>query len=160
MATPWRRYLAEMAVIIASILLALFFDAAWDDYQDRQREQGYLSDLEEEFLYASAELGRDQERRKEMLARMKAFVDGDADADVGLLLDMVDYRAFNPSHAVLEDLVGSGNFGLLKSDSLREALLRYQQDVDRLRVGELRDREFVSEQVEPFLLHHLELRRL
>lgn len=153
----WRNYLAETVVIMISILVALLVDAWWDDYQDRQHEIDYLGDLREEFGYARAELGRDQDRRRDMMEALRAFLDDETSANARLLNEMLDYRAFNPSHPVLEDLVGSGNFRLLEDNRLRLALLRYQQDVDRLNVGELRDREFVSDRVEPFLLNHVRL---
>lgn len=39
MTVEWRRYVLEGGTIVLSILLALFFDASWDDYQDRVRER-------------------------------------------------------------------------------------------------------------------------
>lgn len=47
---PWRRILAEGAVIVASILLALAGDAWWGGVQDRQDERALAESLLEEFL--------------------------------------------------------------------------------------------------------------
>lgn len=153
----WASYAAETLVIMLSILLALFVDAAWDSFQDRRSEGDYLADLTEEFRYAAGELQRDQARRREMLEILQSFIDAEISVTPSLLNALLDYRAFNPSHPVFEDLVGSGNFQLLENENLRIALLRYQQDVDRLEIGELRDREFVSDRVEPYLLESIDL---
>lgn len=59
-----RRYALEATTIIASILFALWVDATWDDYQERQREQKYLAGLAVEFDGAAREIAGDQRIRE------------------------------------------------------------------------------------------------
>ena len=58
---PARRLLAEGAVIVVSVLVALSADAAWAERQERQREDRYLRALTEEMLLARDEI-RDELR--------------------------------------------------------------------------------------------------
>ena len=44
-AVPWKRLIAEFAVIVASVLIALAVDSAWDRRQERNRAREYLKQL-------------------------------------------------------------------------------------------------------------------
>ena len=46
----WRRLLSEGAVIVLSILFALWADAWWENYKERREEQEVLTALQIEFL--------------------------------------------------------------------------------------------------------------
>lgn len=51
---PWARYVAELAVIVAGVLIALSADAWWQDREDRSREIGYLLAIEADMAEARA----------------------------------------------------------------------------------------------------------
>ena len=52
-------------------------------------------------------------------------------------------------------LLAGGNLTLLRSADLRFALLVYVQERDRLAVAEERERDFIAERVEPYLVERL-----
>ena len=45
----WKRISAEGAAIVVSILLAFSIEAWWEDFRDREEEQGVLLGLKSEF---------------------------------------------------------------------------------------------------------------
>jgi hypothetical protein len=73
------------------------------------------------------------------------------------LTTLINYRFYTPVHSVLDDLISSGNLGLIRSDSLRFAIMDYDQERERLQVVEQREAIFSAEQLEPFLAARLRL---
>ncbi|NIQ58092.1 MAG: hypothetical protein GWN71_33425, partial [Gammaproteobacteria bacterium] len=65
------------------------------------------------------------------------------------LTSLINYRFYTPIHAVLDDLISSGNLGLIRSDPLRFAIMDYDQERERLQVVEEREARFSAEQLEP-----------
>ena len=61
-------------------------------------------------------------------------------------------RFYVPSSATYEDLIATGQIELLKSDSLRYWLMKYNQEVKRNDRVEQRDYQFVHSLVIPFLV--------
>jgi hypothetical protein len=70
---------------------------------------------------------------------------------------LLNYRFFSPARAVLDDLIDSGNLGIIRSDSLRFGLQNYLQELERLDVVERRERDFVADVVEPYVANALPL---
>lgn len=161
---PLRRHLLEAVTIVASILFALWVDASWDEYQDRQREARYLEGLVVEFDAAATELAADQRVRKGILGSFEAALapaSGVPSDEARLAAsdpdNLVRARFYTPSHPNLEDLVASGNLQILRSEALRTALLSYTQERDRLVEVEQRYRDYVTDNVEPYVLAHANL---
>lgn len=162
-----RARFSEAAVIVLSILAALFVDALWDYASDRMDEREYLEGLALEFTEAAEELGADQTVREMWLDRLRRLMEVRASADTipsdsvpDYLQAVIDYRFYSPSHPVLEDLVASGNLGLIRSDAVRNALLLYEETRSRLDYSEGRDNTFLSETVSPFVAARLALDRV
>lgn len=162
--SPVRRYLLEGATIVAGILLALLLDAAWDWIGDRGEEAGYLTGLREELEASAVELAADQEAREVILARTGALLQHarlgtpvPPDSVAPWLEALIDFRFFTPVRTVMDDLVASGGMALIRSDEVRYSLLAYAQEMERLQVVEAREREFVADQVEPWLVRSVPL---
>ena len=155
----------ESGLIVGSILLALFLDAAWDYRTDRVQEAEYIEGLREEFQANQRELSVDAARRDEMAtltarALLATETGGPAlEADSARLVigALLDYRFYSPSEAVLNDLISSGSLSILRSAELRRALMQYLQECERLRVAEERERDFAAGALEPYLVDHLTL---
>lgn len=155
--------LAEAATIVVGVLVALLLGSAWEWAGDRLDENAYEARLLAEFENVRTELAADQEARDGILTRVERLLDPNvlrrlrADSVPVYLASVVDSRFFTPSHPALDDLIARGRLGLLRSDALRFALLRYLQERDRLAVVEERERGFVSEQIEPWLVERLQV---
>lgn len=153
--------LAEAATIVVGVLVALLLGSAWEWVGDRMDEREYEERLLAEFENVRTELAADQEARAGILTRVERLLDPNAlrrlrpDSAPVYLAAVVDFRFFTPSHPSLDDLIAGGKLDLLRSDSLRAALLRYLQEGDRLTVVEERERRFVSEEIEPWLASRL-----
>lgn len=161
----WNRYLLEGGTICFSILLALFMDASWEQYQETRREREYLDGLHSEFAESRRELASDQQRRRQIEQLAIQLLDpetGDPSPRITAaeLAVVTDYRFYTPSHSVLEDLISSGSLNLIESRALRLALMDYVQERDRVQVAETREREFVARQFEPWLVKRLPLNRV
>ncbi|MEJ2206343.1 MAG: hypothetical protein P8170_19810 [Gemmatimonadota bacterium] len=154
-------HLIQSATIVLGVLVALVLGSMWEYLGDRLREGEYEAGLLQEFNNAHLELAADQAARDTILERTERLLDPTfsgtlhPDSLPPYLATIVDFRFFTPSHPVLEDLIAGGKLDLLQSDALRSAILRYVQERDRLEVVEERERRFVSEQVEPYLVRTL-----
>ena len=162
----WGRYGLEAFIIVSSILLAFAVEAMWQYRLDRVREREYLESLYGEFGASLQELESDQAVRERILTRVEsliAFTRGEVDPQLlpdslaHWLTALIDYRFYTPVHSVLDDLISSGNLGLIRSDSLRFAIMDYDQERERLQVVEELERSFMAEQIEPFLAARLRL---
>lgn len=162
----WKERAAESVTIVISVLVALVLGSGWEYLGDRVQEREYLDGLLAEFQTGRRELESDRVAREAILVgtrRILDWSDGGAPAppadSVGPLVGATnDYRFFTPSHPVLEDIIAGGNLDILRSDDLRRALLSYMLERDRLAVAEQRERDFVADQLEPYLVARVRLR--
>ncbi|HSR41840.1 MAG TPA: hypothetical protein VLL48_06705, partial [Longimicrobiales bacterium] len=127
----------------------------------------YLIGLRQELDASAVELASDQEARRAIIARTGALLDHARSGallppdSVSLYLEaLTDFRFFTPVRTVLDDLVASGGMALLRSEEARRGLLGYVQEMERLQLVEAREREFVADQVEPWLSRHVPLGEL
>lgn len=134
------RLLAELAVIAVGVFVGLAADAAWEDRQERVREQVYLREIRSELLLAQEEIRVDNGRWRGWLAAtdsLLAHFDSRSAADSVLnvwVQQATMYVArFNPPTSVMDELIASGNLSLLRSDQVRFGLLAYGQASERLR---------------------------
>jgi hypothetical protein len=160
----FRDYAAELFTIFAGILLALVADAAWDFGSERTTEREYLAGLRAELHASARELHADEAVRRLGLERMAATLEAAGggpplpdDSVPSAIVALLNYRFFSPARAVLDDLIDSGNLRILQSDSLRFELQRYLQQLDQLAVVEQRERDFISETLEPYVASKLRM---
>ncbi len=162
---PARAYLLEGGTIVIGILLALILGAGWEWLNERWSEAEYLEGLEAEFERGVLELQVDMEAREAILYRTRTLLtlpDGPAaglptDSAGAYAASLIDFRYFTPTHPVLEELIAGGRLEVLRSETLRRALLKYILERDRLEVVEARERDFAADLMEPFLVERLAL---
>ena len=133
---PLRRFLAEGVVIIASILMAFAIDAGWDARQERERETGYLVQLEQDLVATRDDAERALELEQgygRMLASLRAALYEDDFAPTDSLAYWFEYTLrssnFEPVSATLEALIQSGDLTLIEDAELRRELVLYVDDV-------------------------------
>ncbi len=133
-ALPWKRLAAELAVIVAGVLIALGADSWWEARQERQQARAYLEQLLSDFHENERQLGNAMEADGRTLE--KAFgVVGRAFRGEFPSADSLDlptgYHYFQPLTGTLTALVEGGDLRLLESDSLRFALVEYASLIDQ-----------------------------
>lgn len=67
--------LLEGVVVVMSILLAFWIDAAWDERQERQLEHAYLLAMREDVLRTIEETDRIHGRQSSLVEDARATVD-------------------------------------------------------------------------------------
>jgi hypothetical protein len=130
--TLLRRAITEFTAITVGVLVALAIDAAWTARGDRLLEQAYLERVIEEaesnarllgFTIERADWARDNLDRATNIAEL-GLVDDSASVFVESLANATSFMA-RPvvSVAVVQDLVSTGNLGLIRSTEVRQAIL-------------------------------------
>jgi hypothetical protein len=158
--TPWKRLSLEAAAIVASILLAFWIDAEWDQREDAVRERVVLETL----LADMREFQLDREGRDEYLDAImesgrslldigRAVKSGATDREIDHLLNDITYTSNTNTKGlpVLELLFEGGDLVTIESNALRARLadFRYSLGVE-LSYGS-REVEFVVNVLYPFL---------
>jgi hypothetical protein len=158
---PWRRFLVEGVLIVASILFAFTIDAMWGARLERAKEREYLAALRVEMVLASEELAEDHGRRDRwlawsdsILAQISERTVPDSAVNVWIQQVAMYMTRFFPPSSVLNDLVSSGNLSILTSTDLRFALLTYQQHRERVNFMEDWAREVDEDGLRPYLTEH------
>ena len=133
MSLPWKRLIAELAVIVAGVLIALGADSWWEQRQERRQAEEYLQQLLVDFRATERRL-RDaiaaDTRSLEFASRVvdRAFRGQFPPADS---LDLrTGYHFFHPLTGTLTALVQGGDLRLLDVDTLRFELVAYWSLID------------------------------
>jgi len=155
---PWARLGVESVAIVASILIAFAIDTWWDERQDREHERIYLGSLRQEFADSLAAAASSEELRHVTVAAHESLVaqiqgarrapDGDLYTWISLASYPIQY---NPPRAVFNDLVASGGTLLIRSDELRLALARFDQELVYLKDVDDTTWAVWGQRIQPFL---------
>lgn len=151
---PWPRIFAEAVAIVVSILLAFGIQAWWAFRQDRAAEREIIgrliTDVQADTLGIDQGLGAIAEKEAR-LSRVDSVLrePGASPKDpVGFLGDVAGaavygWNQYVPRSVTFDELLGSGEFALIRDSGLREELSNYyhEQDGAQNRIDE-RETEF------------------
>jgi len=166
---PWLRMLLDGAVIVASIILALAFDALWEvsftEYSGYQQEQAVLVNLEAEFSegieildnFAESRAGR-VAAAEELLAATQnpnAALPDDIAADLALVF--VNYRTLNIPNGALNTYLSSGNPELISNIELRQLLASWPSLIDDNAEEEGAEIQLIRDELRPYLMQRIAL---
>ena len=121
---------------VGSILLAFGIEAWWDERQERAEEQTLLTALHSELTDArrgfEEQLDILEEDTRLASTTLQALSNGQvgeipADSVNALAMALGPSYAFQPPLAALNDLLEGGGIALIRSDTLRRAIARYEQ---------------------------------
>ena len=126
-----RGALGELAVIVLGVLIALFAESAWNDYQDRIKGQSYLGRLSDEIATNVAFLARDTAWTKISCTSIETALEQirreEDQQDSSLALRHASYAAMYVNaeyqRITYDDLVETGNLALIDDASLREDIV-------------------------------------
>ena len=157
---PWKRLSLEAAAIVASILLAFWIDAGWDQREDAARErivlETLLSDLQE---YQTAREVRDGyldaiiESGRSLLDIGRGLKPDATDREIDYLLNDLTYTSNVVSKGlpILELLFEGGGLVTIGSDELRACIADFRFSLNIELTYGIREVEFVDNVFYPFL---------
>ena len=152
------RVIVELFVIVVGIYIAFRLENGREDKKIATLEVKYLEQLLEEAQINQSELKSDQDERNIQLVFLdKLLATTHRAVDVDTLRQAMEYlmmiRLYSPTDAVYEDLVSSGNLGIIKSEQTKNLLLRYRSGLSRVPIIERSDLEMIETQLEPYLIN-------
>jgi len=125
----WKYIVAETLIVAMGVAMALTADAWWEDRADRSTELAYLQGLREDFTATALDLTEEIESTLvstvaiDELLELMASKRGDGASKVfRRMAAAFETSVLRPVTATYDDLVTSGNSGILRSDPLRIAL--------------------------------------
>lgn len=133
------RFFLEGLLIVGSILLAFGIEAAWSEAQERRIEAEYLEALaaeageniaEVEASLRQADLAMAALERADRILASGAAEDSAVALLESVLQGVVWSGAPARSTAVMDDLTGTHGLGIIRSQDVRRAVLRYEATVD------------------------------
>jgi len=160
---PLRRYLAEGAAIVVSILLAFAIDASWEGWDDAQEEGRLLQALEAEFrsnqtmVTFRTEWHRDiQEALLALLSEATSPQSTTSPDSIDSLIGMASW--FNNQStfemSANDALVLSGKLSLVSNEGLRQRITAWNRKVAYMTRTEAQDYDTFSGIWMPYLSTH------
>jgi len=145
------RVALEVAVIVASILLAFGIDAGWDLRQRRSELTEALASLDQEFAEHAEVVERSLGRNHRIVAatsELLRLAAGDVPLRGVEHLDSLVWRSqlaptWNPETGAHQALMSSGALSLIRDPELRELLAGWTGDVEEVLDNELLMRDYI-----------------
>jgi len=163
---PWPRIFAESAIIVASILLALWVDAWWDTRQQSIEEVAILKPLREEALEVQQAIAENRTYTREILAAttklanltLEGTTEDQKDEIHRLIADFIWHVEPSSTDApVLESLFYTGDLELISSSELRREISQVRTRLSGLRSEVLRDSNFYNLRIIPYLQQNTDM---
>ena len=154
---PFLGFFVEILVIVIGIYIAFLVNEWGEKKKERQLEVNYLRELREEVEINWQELEVDQNfRRAQEVFLLKLMDARNRRVDMDTLREAFEYlmiyRFYSPTKAVYNDLISSGNLGLIQSDTIRHLILTDHQRTSRAPVSELSERKYVEDELTQYLV--------
>jgi len=166
---PWSRIVVEGAAIVASILLAFWIDAWWNDKQQHEAEQVVLQNLlddlrdKQELLIEMTRFSQAIVESAETLLRVAA---GSEDKPGNETMDrLIGDTWWNSNEALWDSapmnlLVAGGNLSLVSNPRLVQELAALQVSISRVRNHYGNDEKFHQEVMTPFMISHANMAQI
>jgi hypothetical protein len=155
------RFVAELVLVVAGILLALAIDGWVNDAHDRKSETVYLEFLARDIqeIRQRAELQIEFERNQietgaKAYGALSALDPATNKVELRRLLGTLSVRqTLILSSATYNQMVSSGHLQLIRNKTFRDSLVRYFDRMERIeRVAERNNRDLIDLVYTPFLM--------
>lgn len=151
------RVILELVIIVIGIYIAFQLENGREQKKVEALERKYLEQLLEEAKINQSELQADQDARRLQLQFLRKMLDTpNRQVAADTLRAAMDYllmvRIFSITDAVYEDLVSSGNLGIIESDTIKNVLLNYRRALSRVPITEQGDVKLIEDHLEPYLI--------
>jgi len=138
-------FVVEILMIVVGINIALWFEGLFEDIKDAETEQQYLEGLRNDLKYDVNNLDiliRDNDAKIEslnaLLPSISEFSDLSVERQAAAIYEPSSYLFFNPSDFTYQSMQESGDFRLLRDDTIKKDLLklaRYYRLIDELQAN-------------------------
>ena len=123
------RFAAELAIVVAGVLIALALDAYYGDQRDAARRQAYLHQLAADLVESDSIFTEALAKNDAMIAQysrlLASFAAPDPPTDSAFRnLLPLDFGTADPITGAARALVVTGDINLIREDSLRSAVIR------------------------------------
>lgn len=135
-----RWFVAEIAVVVTGVLIALALNAWWQGQQASASEQHYLvllsRDLEQLQLDLEELVEIEEGRLQDGLASYRILSSRDHSPDNRAIVSerfsrLTFRRTINLTNATYEDLISTGNLQLIHNRSLRDQIVAFYEEAER-----------------------------
>jgi len=166
---PWKRLLAEGAAIVASILLAFWIQASWDERQERSAERVVLQSLLDDLADKKEILVRQRIGHAAKLESVTRLLQAATDANRTIDRDSIDAVLFNLlwynqdstwESAPMISVTGGGKSSLITSEVLLQKLAALQVTISRVRNNYKNERDFYYNAITPFFMNNANLAQI
>jgi len=154
--------IGEILLVVIGILIALYINNWNEIRKDRIEEKAILEELHKDFknnlrkfnnlktihvnsLQASLKF-------KEYINKPNLLVVKDSIAKYYFLA--FNNTSYNPSNGVVKSLISSGEYKLIKNDTLRNYLISWEDAVEDYLEGERLEANLWSEKIEPYIIDY------
>ena len=152
--------IAEMVLIVLSILLAFALDSWWDEQQDRRDEQAILGALQDEFRATQQVVTEYNGLNDEAIDCLESFLEaiqaGSWQNEETVIDLCLAYLILVPTpdagSGVLNALISSGRIEILQSGALRIRLAQWASIFDELLDDLVPSKGFAYDTVIPYLI--------
>ena len=152
----WSRLLSEGAVIVASILLAFWIDAWWDDRNDKLEEKEILLGLEIEFADLSERLDRWTDYNRTGVELIGNYL---SDSVSGMNLNVIRSTLFHATvvnvldqGGAIDALLASGRLEKITDRKIRTRLVKWPDWLEDIHTNDLTARSFATQEIGRFLI--------
>ncbi len=160
--------LGEILLVMVGILLALQVNNWNEGRKDRIREKAILEELHQDFtknLRQFNDIVAVHEKSLRGSLQFKKYINHPNPIEVKDSVGKYYFRAFNgvsynPSNGIVSSLISSGEYKLIKNDTLRNYLISWKDALEDYTEEEQVSNKFWSEKIEPFLIDNGDLSNL
>ena len=156
----WPQAIAEVALIVTGILVALAVNSWWEDRLERQAETSYLEALNSDFQNNRESLAAAIEEQKNVISEgdqvLRLIKDGLNEETSGEFFSKVSNKLYffffwTPITGTYDDLVNSGRLLYIQNSQLRIEMSEFQRSLERIRQMERLQTETFYARQSPFL---------
>ena len=138
-------FVVEILMIVVGINVALWFEGLFEHIKDAETEQQYLEGLRDDLKYDVTNLDiliRDNDAKieslNELLPSISELSNLSVERQAAAIYEPSSYLFFNPSDFTYQSMQESGDFRLLRDDTIKKDLLklaRYYRLIDELQAN-------------------------
>lgn len=160
--------IGEIFLVVVGILIALWINNLNEENNKRIKEKAILEELHKDFLYNLKDFKEVKRLHYYSLKNTILFKKYINHPNPILVKDSIakyyfsafNSAAFNPSNGVVESLISSGEYQLIRNDTLRKYIISWKDVVSNYSYNESFTGNLWSQKIEPFLINEGDLTTL
>ncbi|MFY0629550.1 MAG: hypothetical protein JXR05_04155 [Flavobacteriaceae bacterium] len=154
--------IGEIILVVIGILIALYINNLNENRKDQAKEEAILHQLQKDFkknLKNFNKLKTIHVNSLEASLKFKTYINNPnpllvKDSIAKYYFLAFNSTSYNPSNGVVKSLISSGEYKLIKNDTLRNYLISWEDAVDDYLEGEVVLGDLWSEKIEPYIINN------